>query len=112
MNRLLNPDGGTFGYVEHVAVRLENESEQDRSFLELEQRYLDPLQQAVAHNCHLHRDTDRVIAEVFKTSNENDGGITARQARGQGDLLQSERFFVDDMWPVSCQCSGIVKLRS
>eukprot|EP00979_Chaetoceros_neogracilis_P002902 scaffold485_cov241-Chaetoceros_neogracile.AAC.6 len=56
IKRLLN-SGGCYGWVEHVAVDLENENNQ--SFFELQQRVLDPLQQAVAHNCHLHRRTDQ-----------------------------------------------------
>jgi len=100
INRLLNRKGGTLGYVEHVAINLENESEKDQSFMEFQQRTLDPLQQLVAHNCHLHRDTDRLISELF--------GVQ----RGVGEILQSERFFVNDMWPVSCQCSGVVRLNA
>eukprot|EP00957_Ditylum_brightwellii_P030283 2293379-Ditylum_brightwellii.AAC.1 len=65
MNRVLNSNGGTFGYVEHVAVRVDDDSKNDDSrprwsyeFLERQQQTLDPLQQAVADNCHLHRNTD------------------------------------------------------
>jgi ubiquinone/menaquinone biosynthesis C-methylase UbiE len=92
IKRLLN-SGGCYGWVEHVAVDLENENNQ--SFLELQQRVLDPLQQAVAHNCHLHRRTDQVISSIFETSAE---------------FLERDSFFVTDMWPVSCQCSGILKM--
>lgn len=94
IKRLLN-FGGCYGWVEHVAVDLENESENNKSFLELQQKVLDPLQQAVAHNCHLHRRTDQVISSVFETSAE---------------FLERDRFFVQDMWPVSCQCSGVLKM--
>jgi len=94
IKRLLN-FGGCYGWVEHVAVDLENENENNKSFLELQQKVLDPLQQAVAHNCHLHRRTDQVISSVFETSAE---------------FLERDRFFVQDMWPVSCQCSGVLKM--
>ncbi len=130
IKRLVRPNGGTFGYVEHVAVRLENESD-GNSFsnsntnsisnrngnrkedwglrsLELQQRVLDPLQQAVAHNCHLHRNTDMAISETF--------GLGSKSDSGSGDdsavLLESERFLCNDMWPVSMQCCGVVKVAS
>lgn len=97
IHRLVNPRGGTFGYVEHVAVRLDEEAETGRKWLDWQQRTLDPLQQLVADNCHLHRDTDLGIRNEFRV--------------GEGTkLLANERFFVDDMWPVSCQCAGVVQM--
>jgi ubiquinone/menaquinone biosynthesis C-methylase UbiE len=33
IKRLVNPNGGTYGYIEHVAVNLENEAEKDLAFL-------------------------------------------------------------------------------
>ena len=96
IRRLVNPSGGTFGFVEHCAVRLNEEGEADKTFLEWQQRVLDPLQQMVADNCHLHRDTDLAIYDAFKDDRVS-------------KIVQKERFFVDDMWPVSCQCSGIVQ---
>jgi len=101
IKRLLNPDGGTFGFIEHVAVNIENEEEKSLSFLELQQRVLDPLQQAVAHNCHLHRQTDAVISSAF--------GVDASE---QATLLDTERFLCKEMWPVSLQCCGVVKVIS
>ena len=71
------------------------------SFLELQQRVLDPLQQAVAHNCHLHRQTDAVISSAF--------GVDASE---QATLLDTERFLCKEMWPVSLQCCGVVKVIS
>ena len=97
IRRLVNPKGGTFGFVEHCAVRLNEEGEADKTFLEWQQRVLDPLQQMVADNCHLHRDTDLAIYDLF--------GVNDQVSKA----LQKERFFVDDMWPVSCQCSGVVQ---
>lgn len=91
IKRLLK-SGGTYGYVEHVAVNLDNENEKNRFFLEWQQTTLDPLQQRLAHNCHLHRRTDLAISDEFS-----------------GGVLEDERFFVDDMWPVSCQCCGVVR---
>jgi SAM-dependent methyltransferase len=92
MKRLLRQDGGCFGYVEHTAV-LPNEP---YHFLEFQQQILDPLQQAVADNCHLHRYTDAVISEVF---GHNNGSKT----------VSSERFLVEGMWPVSCQSCGVIQ---
>lgn len=98
IRRLVNPSGGTFGFVEHCAVRLNEEGEADKIFLEWQQQILDPLQQIVADNCHLHRDTDLAIYDAFGVKDDR-----------VSKIVQKERFFVDDMWPVSCQCSGIVQ---
>jgi SAM-dependent methyltransferase len=97
LKRLIRPDGGTLGYVEHVAV---NPDEKSRSFLESQQRLFDPLQQRLADNCHLHRYTQDAILSAF--------GITDGKST-EAQLLQSERFFVDSMWPVSSQCCGVVQ---
>ena len=109
INRVLRPDGGTFGYIEHVAVDEEldyykkvfNDETRSRSLiglkvLEWEQRFFDPAQQLLAHNCHLHRSAEVTIRNGFQLNN------------GNGELLESERFFVDKMWPVSCQARGVV----
>ena len=66
MKRLVRPNGGTFAYVEHVAV---NPDEPYR-FLEWQQEILDPLQQRLADNCHLHRYTDDFIARIFHTQDD------------------------------------------
>lgn len=95
IKRMLKSTGGTFGYVEHVAVDLEKDTEKNRVFFEWQQRTLDPLQQAVAHNCHLHRNTEKEIQSVFHDA----------------DVLESQRFFIKDMWPISCQCSGVIKTK-
>lgn len=97
MKRLLRPDGGTLGYVEHVAV----DEQESYKFLEAQQKILDPLQQAVAHNCHLHRYTEQAIDTTF--------GSQAGETRKHSERLQHERFIVDSMWPVSCQCCGVVQ---
>ena len=89
IRRLLRPTGGTFGYVEHVAV----DPAEPYRFLEWQQRTLDPLQQILADNCHLHRSTERDIAVVFAPS--------------EASLVQQERFLVESMWPVTCQCCGV-----
>lgn len=101
IKRLLNPNGGSYAYIEHVAVNLENESEKDLAFLELQQHVLDPLQQALAHNCHLHRNTDSVVQAIFM---DDDSSSTIAR------LLQNERFQVKNMWPVSCQSRGVIQL--
>jgi ubiquinone/menaquinone biosynthesis C-methylase UbiE len=91
IKRLLRPDGGVFGYVEHTAVL----PEEPYRLLEIQQKVFDPLQQAVADNCHLHRYTDSNIMEVF--------------GREGSSVLRSERFMVDGMWPVSCQSCGVIQ---
>jgi ubiquinone/menaquinone biosynthesis C-methylase UbiE len=94
IKRLVRPSGGTFGYVEHVAV---NPSEPYR-FLEWQQTTLDPLQQFLADNCHLHRYTQETIRQVFlEESNE--------KARA----ISEDRFLVDKMWPVTSQCCGVIQ---
>lgn len=89
---LINPHGGCLGYVEHVAV----DPDEPYKFLEWQQVKLDPLQQAVAHNCHLHRYTEQTIDSVFT-------GATR---------ISQERFLVDTMWPVSCQACGVIQRNS
>ncbi|KAI2488605.1 methyltransferase domain-containing protein [Fragilaria crotonensis] len=89
----LRPRGGCLGYVEHVAV----DPSEPYKFLEWQQEKLDPLQQALADNCHLHRYTEQTIAQVF--------GIDQHRA----ELISEERFLVNSMWPVSCQACGVVQ---
>ena len=89
IRRLIRPTGGTFGYVEHVAV----DPTEPYRFLEWQQRTLDPLQQLLADNCHLHRSTEQYMAAVFSPS--------------EAALVQQERFLVESMWPVTCQCCGV-----
>jgi ubiquinone/menaquinone biosynthesis C-methylase UbiE len=92
MNRLLRPNGGCFGYVEHVAVN----AEEPNRFLEFQQRALDPLQQTLADNCHLHRYTQEAIVSEFNI------GLSSKE-------LARERFLVNSMWPVTCQSCGVVQ---
>ena len=87
LHRVLKP-GGTLAYIEHVAV---NDNEPYR-FLEWQQQLLDPLQQRLADNCHLHRYTEATIVEVF-----------GKQP------VHEERFMVDAMWPVTCQACGVMQ---
>ena len=99
MRQCIRPNGGTFGYVEHVAV-FENEDEKDfninHSILNLQQQILDPVQQLFVDNCHLHRFSEDSIIQTFQKD---------------ATIIQRERFYVDDMWPVSCQCSGVIQLQ-
>lgn len=86
--RVLRP-GGRFGFVEHVAV----EEEDGRPLLAATQRVLDPVQQALAHNCHLRRRTDALIVRAF----------------GGGRVLRRQRMLTGGMWPVSQQVAGVVE---
>jgi SAM-dependent methyltransferase len=95
MQRLLRSDGGTLGYVEHVAV---DPNDQKHQFLSYQQKVLDPLQQLVVDNCHLHRNTEQTLDSVLEGSHK------------PYRTLVRERYFVDDMWPVSCQASGVIQL--
>jgi len=103
IKRLVRPNGGTFGYLEHVAVDKELDFDQKNGvsslglqLLEWEQLLFDPAQQLVAHNYHLHRSTEDLIWKEF--------GLEVNDTQ----ILQKERFFVKDMWPVSCQTCGVV----
>lgn len=93
IHNLLKPKGGCLGYVEHVAV---NPDEPFR-FLEWQQETLDPIQQVLADNCHLHRYTEDTIASVFE---------------GDAQVIAEERFLVDAMWPVTCQSCGVIQRNS
>lgn len=96
MHRLVRPHGGTLGYVEHVAVDLDDEDESYRfAFLAQQQKWLDPLQRRVADNCHLRRHTEETIRRRFQTADDD------------AVRLQHERFLVDAMWPVSMQARGV-----
>lgn len=90
MNRLLRPTGGALGFVEHVAVDIAQDGSGLR-FLEQQQVWLDPVQQRVADNCHLHRQTQE----------------TLQQELTHATLLTQERFLVNAMWPVSMQACGV-----
>jgi ubiquinone/menaquinone biosynthesis C-methylase UbiE len=104
IQRVLNPQGGTLGFVEHVAVNLDNDHDHEESsyrFLELQQRVLNPVQQLVADNCHLHRSTQETIYDVM--------GVGTGSSSSRAKVLNEERFLVDAMWPVSMQCCGVVQ---
>jgi len=95
VSRVLAP-GGRFGFVEHVAA--------DRgSFLEAQQILLDPLQQVLAGNCHLHRDTDALI--VGSTQR---GGGAAAPALFARQLVPIERYQAWRMWPIVQQAAGVM----
>lgn len=96
IKRLLKP-GGCFGWVEHVNVDLEEDAPANLVIFDMEQKLFDPLQQIVAHNCHLRRETDHIIRDIFEQD---------------ADFLECDRFFIPDMWPVSCQASGVLKVRN
>ena len=57
---------------------------------------LDPLQQRVANNCHLHRPIDRALLNATKSG----GPFT--------EVLEFEEYLDDDMWPVSKQVAGVL----
>lgn len=89
--RLLLHPGGRFGYIEHVAV----ESDEPYRLLEWQQHVLDPLQQRLADNCHLRRRTEDTLRREWEDA---------------AQILYQERFLVDSMWPITCQCAGVVQL--
>jgi Methyltransferase domain len=97
MKRLLRRNGGTMAYLEHVAV---DDGETDHRLLSYEQVLFDPLQQLLADHCHLHRATESTVDMVLA---EDDMVAT------KYSTLFRERFYVDNMWPVSCQACGVIQ---
>ncbi len=89
VRRALRP-GGRFGFVEHVLSKPED----GRPLLRASQLVLDPAQQALAHNCHLRRDSPALVVEAF-------GGERAK-------VLQMRRVVEEAMWPVSQLAAGVV----
>jgi len=94
IKRVLRKDGGSFGYIEHVAV----DPDEPYRLLEFQQLAFDGIQQIVADNCHLHRYTEESIYKVFGVS------------EGNCRTIARERFLVEGMWPVSCQTTGVLQL--
>lgn len=88
VSRVLKP-GGRFGFVEHVAAA-------SGSALEASQLLLDPVQQAVAGRCHLHRSTDALVAQSVQA------GLFERVE------APVERYIVPRMCAISQQASGVV----
>jgi len=96
----VKPNGGTFGYVEHIAIDPDEAQEKlSAKLFDVQQTTLDPLQQLVAHNCHLHRYSEDTIMQSFGTATMGEESIQ----------VQRERFFVNDMWPVCMQCRGVIQ---
>ena len=98
MKRLLRPYGGTIAYLEHVAV---DDGDTDHQLLSYEQQLFDPLQQLLAEHCHLHRTTESTMDMVLSDDS------TAPPLKYQ--TLCRERFYIDQMWPVSCQACGVIQ---
>ena len=104
VSRVLVP-GGKFGFVEHVAA--------DRgSALSAQQQLLDPLQQALAGGCHLHRETDtlvrRSVRDLADGSTPDGGGGGGGGALFARELVPTERYLVWRMWPIVQQVAGVV----
>lgn len=98
MKRMVRPNGGTIAYVEHVAV---GDDSTNHPFLSMEQQIFDPIQQLLVDNCHLHRPTEAYIDMVLSGDEQHD---TPKYR-----TLYRERFYIDEMWPVSCQTCGVIQ---
>mmetsp|Transcript_24915 Transcript_24915/g.28506 ORF Transcript_24915/g.28506 Transcript_24915/m.28506 type:complete len:331 (-) Transcript_24915:1425-2417(-) len=98
IKRVLKKDGGTFGYIEHVAVS----PDEPFRILEFQQKSFNSLQILLADNCHLNRLTEDNISIVFDISE-------GRNINAKSIKLMGERFLVDDMWPISCQTCGVIR---
>lgn len=93
--------GGRLGYVEHVAAPR-------GSLLEAQQLLLDPAQQKLAGNCHLHRDTDGAIRRSVASLS---GGVSSASFPSEPLFAREaahERFRVWSQWPVAAQAAGVV----
>ena len=99
MKRLLRPNGGTIAYLEHVAV---DDGDTDHQLLSYEQQLFDPIQQILADHCHLHRATESTMGEVLADNHSSGTPL-------QYDTLYRERFYIDQMWPVSCQACCVIQ---
>jgi SAM-dependent methyltransferase len=97
IKRLLRPNGGTMAYLEHVAVDI---GDTDHQLLSYEQQLFDPLQQLLADHCHLHRNTESTMDMVLSIDH-----TTPLKYH----TLHRERFYIDQMWPVSCQACGVIQ---
>ena len=98
VSRVLAP-GGRFGFVEHVAA-------DEGTVLERTQLLLDPLQQLVAGNCHLHRDTDRMIARSVGDPARDPAVADSAALFSRAEA--AERYVVWPMWPIAQQAAGVV----
>ena len=49
--------------------------------------------------------TDKLPSSMFMLA----GDVFGVNDDGRSTVLWKERFLVDEMWPVSCQCSGVVQ---
>ena len=97
MKRLVRPNGGTIAYLEHVAVDDDDNNDTDHQFLSYEQQLFDPVQQILADHCHLHRATESTIDMVLAVDENSNTSLPKYES------LYRERFYIDQMWPVSCQ---------
>ena len=98
VSRVLAP-GGRFGFVEHVAA-------DEGTVLERTQLLLDPLQQLVAGNCHLHRDTDRMIARSVGDAAHDPAVADSAALFSRAEA--AERYVVWPMWPIAQRAAGVV----
>jgi SAM-dependent methyltransferase len=90
---LLKP-GRPYGFVEHVRAP-------DGSSMLRQQELLSPLQQLVAHNCHLERPTDETLVAAATASGSSPTALFSRV-----EVLG--RYEVPSMWPVSEQAWGVL----
>ena len=74
--------------------------------LERTQLLLDPLQQLVAGNCHLHRDTDRMIARSVGDPARDPAVADSAALFSRAEA--AERYVVWPMWPIAQQAAGVV----
>jgi len=118
IQRLLRPDGGTFGYIEHVAVN----PDEPYKLLRVQQQVLNPLQNLLADQCNLNRYTEATIRDVFGIHDdtttttttmtmmeEPNTALAPAQPINRAKIITGERFLVPEMWPISCQACGVIQ---
>ncbi len=92
---LARPGVSKYGFVEHVRAP-------DGSGMLQQQVWLSPLQQLVAHNCHLDRPTDAFLVDQTASSSPSSGAPLFSKVEAL------ERYSVGAMWPISEQAWGVL----
>jgi ubiquinone/menaquinone biosynthesis C-methylase UbiE len=98
IHRVLVP-GGKYLSVEHILA------DDDDKFFQAQQKILDPLQQAVAHGCHLTRETDRLYeSKVLPQSRTSEASVTSTRPDGAFfRTLDLQTVSLPSQWPISKQ---------
>lgn len=95
--RVLKP-AGYFISCEHI-------QDDDDTLLGRQQAFLDPLQQMVAHGCHLNRRTDRLFKSVVKPRGYQDQSSN----KCFEEIVEMSTYVLPSQWPISKQVYTVLK---